>query len=188
MVTLSPLLCPQHLLHPYCVQTVMAMGSPWRLRVCLLPLALSPAWSVPQLVCSILGSELPSKSSAVHCTQSSTAWASTLDPGFFVCKVLMALVLLLCEVLWELHEMTSENHLRVAPAYCKWYGRLCRSLGFVACVPCFSPLGRESSSWGMLARAALTEKLQSSSNAQCSSKGLHTFWIDEEDRLAGLQE
>lgn len=33
----------------------------------------------------------------------------------------------------------------------------------------------------MLARATLTDKLQSSSNVQCSSKGWHTFWISEED-------
>lgn len=33
----------------------------------------------------------------------------------------------------------------------------------------------------MLARATLTEELQGSSNAQCSSKGQHTFQIDEED-------
>lgn len=56
--------------------------------------------------------------------------------------------------------------LRVAPSMLQVYERLCRSLGLTACAPYFSPPGRESSSWGVLARATLTEKLQSSSNAQ----------------------
>lgn len=92
----------------------------------------------------------------------------------------MAPVLLTVGVLWELHEVTREDHSEWHLACCKRYGRLCRFLGLTAYAPRFSPLGRESS-WGMLARATLTDKLQSSSKAQCSSKGQHTFWINEED-------